>query len=289
MDGVANVADRAARSWCSPPAVAWPCSKRSRNVGRRRRARRLSNRYGLSETSPCATTNPPAATAFSGTVGLPLPSTGVPLGQQGEICIRGPQGMAGYWNRPDETARAMTPYGFFRPGDVGLMNEAGFVRIVDRRKDMVLVSGFNVYPNEIGDVVAKRPGVFEVVAASVPDEQTGEGGQAVCRQARSCAWRNRYFRFLQGIADRLQAAQDHRVSDRAAEDECRQNPAAGLARRGSDEGVSGLRLWSLKRVGSEARGRLASSSFARFRVHLRSRHQATGVHDAPSSHHAPGG
>jgi long-chain acyl-CoA synthetase len=140
--------------------------------------------YGLSETSPCATTNPPTATAFSGTVGLPLPSTEVsirdddgnevPLGQRGEICIRGPQVMAGYWNRPEETARAMTTDGFFKSGDVGLMDEAGFVKIVDRKKDMILVSGFNVYPNEIEDVVAKHPGVFEVVAVGVPDEQAGE-------------------------------------------------------------------------------------------------------------------
>jgi long-chain acyl-CoA synthetase len=129
--------------------------------------------YGLSETSPCATTNPPTATSFNGTVGLPLPSTDVsirndagnemPLGQPGEICIRAPQVMAGYWNRPDETARAMTPDGFFKSGDVGLMDEAGFVRIVDLKKDMILVSGFNVYPNEIEDVMAKHPGVFEVV------------------------------------------------------------------------------------------------------------------------------
>jgi long-chain acyl-CoA synthetase len=140
--------------------------------------------YGLSETSPCATTNVLTVTSFSGTVGLPLPSTEVsirddagnelPLGQPGEICIRGPQVMAGYWNRPDETARAMTADGFFKSGDVGLMDKAGFVRIVDRKKDMILVSGFNVYPNEIEDVVAKHPGVFEVVAVGVPDEQAGE-------------------------------------------------------------------------------------------------------------------
>ena len=140
--------------------------------------------YGLSETSPCATTNLPTVTSFSGTVGLPLPSTEVsirddagsemPLGQPGEICIRGPQVMAGYWNRPDETARAMTADGFFKTGDIGLMDEAGFVRIVDRKKDMILVSGFNVYPNEIEDVVAKHPGVFEVVAVGMPDEQAGE-------------------------------------------------------------------------------------------------------------------
>ena len=140
--------------------------------------------YGLSETSPCATTNLPTVTSFSGTVGLPLPSTEVsirddagsemPLGQPGEICIRGPQVMAGHWNRPDETARAMTADGFFKTGDIGLMDEAGFVRIVDRKKDMILVSGFNVYPNEIEDVVAKHPGVFEVVAVGMPDEQAGE-------------------------------------------------------------------------------------------------------------------
>jgi long-chain acyl-CoA synthetase len=115
---------------------------------------------------------------------LPLPSTEIsirddagnelPLGQPGEICIRGPQVMAGYWNRPDETARAMTPDGFFKSGDVGVMDEAGFVKIVDRKKDMILVSGFNVYPNEIEDVVARHPGVFEVVAVGVPDELAGE-------------------------------------------------------------------------------------------------------------------
>ncbi|CAE6710153.1 Long-chain-fatty-acid--CoA ligase [Paraburkholderia nemoris] len=140
--------------------------------------------YGLSETSPCATTNLPTSTAFTGTVGLPLPSTeisirddagnDVPLGERGEICIRGPQVMAGYWNRPDETAKAMTPDGFFKSGDIGVMTEEGFVKIVDRKKDMILVSGFNVYPNEIEDVVAKHPGVFEVVAVGVPDAEAGE-------------------------------------------------------------------------------------------------------------------
>lgn len=140
--------------------------------------------YGLSETSPCVTCNPVTVTEYSGTIGLPLPSTEisirndegneVPLGQPGEICIRGPQVMAGYWNRPDETAKVMTPDGFFKSGDVGLMNENGFVKIVDRKKDMILVSGFNVYPNEIEDVVAKMPGVFEVAAVGVPDQHSGE-------------------------------------------------------------------------------------------------------------------
>jgi long-chain acyl-CoA synthetase len=140
--------------------------------------------YGLSETSPSVTCNPITNTEYSGTIGIPLPSTEVsirdddgnevPLGQPGEICIRGPQVMAGYWNRPDETAKVMTADGYFKSGDVGVMNEHGFVKIVDRKKDMILVSGFNVYPNEIEDVVAKHPGVFEVAAVGVPDQHSGE-------------------------------------------------------------------------------------------------------------------
>ncbi|MBC8726580.1 long-chain fatty acid--CoA ligase [Paraburkholderia sp. 31.1] len=140
--------------------------------------------YGLSETSPCVTCNPVTATEYNGTIGLPLPSTEVsirddegnevPPGQSGEICIRGPQVMAGYWNRPDETAKVMTADGFFKSGDVGIMGADGFVKIVDRKKDMILVSGFNVYPNEVEDVVAKLPGVFEVAAVGVPDQHSGE-------------------------------------------------------------------------------------------------------------------
>ncbi|AQG99657.1 long-chain-fatty-acid--CoA ligase [Burkholderia sp. KK1] len=140
--------------------------------------------YGLSETSPCVTCNPVTATEYTGTIGLPLPSTEisirddddneVPLGQPGEICIRGPQVMAGYWNRPDETAKVMTDDGFFRSGDVGVLDDRGFVKIVDRKKDMILVSGFNVYPNEIEDVVAMLPGVFEVAAVGVKDQTSGE-------------------------------------------------------------------------------------------------------------------
>ncbi|MGF6775747.1 AMP-binding protein [Paraburkholderia sp. GAS334] len=140
--------------------------------------------YGLSETSPSVSSNPPGATQFSGSIGVPLPSTEisirddegneVPQGQPGEICIRGPQVMAGYWNRPEETASVMTPDGFFRSGDIGVMNERGFVKLVDRKKDMIIVSGFNVYPNEIEDVVAKHPGVFEVAALGVPDAHSGE-------------------------------------------------------------------------------------------------------------------
>ncbi|MEM5364417.1 long-chain fatty acid--CoA ligase [Paraburkholderia azotifigens] len=140
--------------------------------------------YGLSETSPCVTCNPTTVTEYSGTIGLPLPSTEVsirdddgnelPPGQAGELCIRGPQVMVGYWSRPDETAKVMTADGFFRSGDIATINADGFVKIVDRKKDMILVSGFNVYPNEIEDVVAKHPGVFEVAAVGVPDEHSGE-------------------------------------------------------------------------------------------------------------------
>lgn len=141
--------------------------------------------YGLSETSPVATANPPASDEFSGTIGIPLPLTDVAIldddgnhlaqGEQGEISIRGPQVMKGYWNRPDETAKVMTADGYFRTGDIGIMNERGFFKIVDRKKDMILVSGFNVYPSEIEEVIAKHPKVLEVAAIGVADEKSGEG------------------------------------------------------------------------------------------------------------------
>ncbi|WP_323118976.1 long-chain fatty acid--CoA ligase [Burkholderia alba] len=144
----------------------------------------IAEGYGLSETSPSATCNPLTITAYTGTVGVPLPSTEISirdddgneiaLGQPGEICIRGPQVMAGYWNRPEETAKVMTADGFFRSGDIGVMDERGYLKIVDRKKDMILVSGFNVYPNEIEDVVSSHPGVFEVAAVGVPDAHSGE-------------------------------------------------------------------------------------------------------------------
>jgi long-chain acyl-CoA synthetase len=140
--------------------------------------------YGLSETSPVVTSNLPDALEYSGTIGLPMPSTElsirddagqeVPLGQPGEICIRGPQVMAGYWNRPDETAQVMTPDGFFKSGDIGIMDERGHTRIVDRKKDMILVSGFNVYPNEIEGVAVMHPGILEAAAVGVPDAHSGE-------------------------------------------------------------------------------------------------------------------
>ena len=140
--------------------------------------------YGLSETSPVATCNPILNREYNGTIGLPFPNTEiqilddagqvVPLGQPGEIAIRGPQVMAGYWNRPDETAKVMTPDGFFKSGDIGIMDERGYIRIVDRKKDMILVSGFNVYPNEIEQVITTHPGVVECAAIGVPDERSGE-------------------------------------------------------------------------------------------------------------------
>jgi long-chain acyl-CoA synthetase len=140
--------------------------------------------YGLSETSPVLTCNAATSTEYTGTIGLPLPSTEISirdeegrelaLGEAGEICARGPQVMAGYWQRPDETVKVMTADNFFRTGDIGVMNAEGHVRIVDRKKDMVLVSGFNVYPNEVEDVVASHPGVMECAVVGVPDAQSGE-------------------------------------------------------------------------------------------------------------------
>jgi long-chain acyl-CoA synthetase len=145
--------------------------------------------YGLSETSPSATCNAVDSETYSGTIGLPLPGTdlavlddaGQPLppGTPGEIAIRGPQVMAGYWQRPDETAKVMTADGWFRTGDIGTMDERGQFRIVDRKKDMILVSGFNVYPNEVEDVISQLPGVLECAAVGVPDARAGEIVKAV--------------------------------------------------------------------------------------------------------------
>lgn len=140
--------------------------------------------YGLSETSPVATANRFDSPEFTGSIGLPIPSTeldirdedgnSLPLGEIGEICIRGPQVMAGYWNKPEETAKVMTPDGYFRSGDMGFMDERGYTKIVDRKKDMILVSGFNVYPNEIEEVAAMHPGILEAAAIGVPDGHSGE-------------------------------------------------------------------------------------------------------------------
>jgi long-chain acyl-CoA synthetase len=144
----------------------------------------IAEGYGLSETSPIAISNLADNPEYNGTIGIPFPSTdimilddegrSVPLGHPGEIAIRGPQVMTGYWKRPDETAKVMTPEGFFKSGDIGVMDASGYIKIVDRKKDMILVSGFNVYPNEIEDVVASHPGVMECACVGVPDTNTGE-------------------------------------------------------------------------------------------------------------------
>ncbi|HSI00860.1 MAG TPA: AMP-binding protein, partial [Reyranella sp.] len=128
--------------------------------------------------------NPTDSEAYTGTIGLPMPNVWieildddgkeVPLGQAGEIAIKGPQVMEGYWQRPDETAKVMTPDGYFKSGDIGVMDERGYVKIVDRKKDMIVVSGFKVFPNEIEDVVASHPGVLECAVVGVPDEKSGE-------------------------------------------------------------------------------------------------------------------
>jgi long-chain acyl-CoA synthetase len=145
--------------------------------------------YGLSETSPSATCNPVDSTAYSGNIGLPMPNTElvllddegreVPQGTPGEIAIKGPQVMAGYWQHPDETAKVMTADGFFRSGDIGTVDERGYFKIVDRKKDMILVSGFNVYPNEVEDVVTQMPGILECAAIGVADEKSGEAVKLV--------------------------------------------------------------------------------------------------------------
>lgn len=149
----------------------------------------LIEAYGLTETSPAVCVNPLTLPAYNGSIGLPLPSTELSIrdetgreldiGEVGEICVRGPQVMRGYWNRPDETAQVMTADGFLRTGDIGYVDAQGYTRIVDRKKDMILVSGFNVYPNEVEEVVAHHPGVLEVAAVGVPDDKSGEAVKVV--------------------------------------------------------------------------------------------------------------
>ena len=148
----------------------------------------IAEGYGLSETSPVACVNSALIESFTGFIGLPVPGTEVvilgddgievPFGTPGEICIRGPQVMAGYWNKPEETKNVMTADGFFRSGDIGIMNADGLTKIVDRKKDMVLVSGFNVYPNEVEEVLSLIPGVLECAVIGVPDEDSGEAVKA---------------------------------------------------------------------------------------------------------------
>lgn len=149
----------------------------------------LVEAYGLTETSPAACMNPMDLKNFNGMIGLPIPSTEVsiqdndwnqmPIGESGEICVRGPQVMQGYWQRPKETANVLSSDGWLHTGDVGIMNDEGFVKIVDRKKDMILVSGFNVFPNEIENVISEHPGVLEVGVVGKPDEKSGESVMAV--------------------------------------------------------------------------------------------------------------
>jgi len=148
----------------------------------------IAEGYGLSETSPVACVNTPLIQSFTGHVGLPVPGTEVvilgdnnnelPLGQAGEICIKGPQVMTEYWNMPEETRNAFTSDGYFRSGDIGLMDENGYVKIIDRKKDMIIVSGFKVYPNEVEEVLSEMPGILECAVIGTPDEETGEAVKA---------------------------------------------------------------------------------------------------------------
>jgi len=164
--------------------------------------------YGLSETSPVLTCNRGDNDEFTGTIGLPVPSTDIsirddagnelPLGSPGEICARGPQVMAGYWQRPEETAEVMTKDGFFRTGDIGVMDERGMFKIVDRKKDMVLVSGFNVYPNEVEDVIAMHPGVLECAVVGVPDTASGEAVKAYVVRRDPALTEQELMTFLHG-------------------------------------------------------------------------------------------
>ena len=149
----------------------------------------LVEAYGLTETAPAACMNPLDLPEYNGSIGLPIPSTDVSvqddegrilkIGDVGELCVRGPQVMKGYWQRPDETAKVLAADGWLHTGDIAKMDEKGYCYIVDRKKDMILVSGFNVYPNEIEDVVAQCPGVLEVAAVGVPDEKSGEAVKIV--------------------------------------------------------------------------------------------------------------
>ena len=192
----------------------------------------LIEAYGLTETSPAATINPLDMPDYNGSIGLPISSTEVairdddgkdlPLGELGELCIRGPQVMKGYWNRPEETAKVIMADGFLRTGDMAVMDENGYVKIVDRKKDMILVSGFNVYPNEIEDVVAMHPGVLESAAVGVPDEKSRRSGQDLRGQKGSGPDRSLDHRTLPRQPHRLQGA----APDRRSAPNCRRPTSA---------------------------------------------------------------
>jgi acyl-CoA synthetase (AMP-forming)/AMP-acid ligase II len=198
--------------------------------------------YGLSETSPVVSFNPAQVKAFTGTTGLPLPSTDVKLlddegrevgvGESGEICVKGPQVMRGYWNQPEANAAAFTADGYFRTGDIGSFDAQGFLKIVDRKKDMIIVSGFNVYPNEIEAVVTGCPGVAECACVGAPDEKSGEAVKLFVVNARLSADRGRCHCLLPPAVDRLQGAQVRAPGRCAAQVDGGQDPAPRTARRG---------------------------------------------------------
>ena len=200
----------------------------------------LIEAYGLTETSPAAVANPLTIEDFTGAIGLPLPSTDIairdddgrdlPVGEIGELCIKGPQVMAGYWNMPEETAKVMTADGFLRTGDIARVDERGYVFVVDRKKDMINVSGFNVYPNEIEDVVMTHPGVLEVGAVGVPDARTGEAVKIVVVRKDDALTEADLIAHCPAISDRLQDAAACGVPRHAPAHQCRKNPAPRTAR-----------------------------------------------------------
>ena len=202
--------------------------------------------YGLTETSPIVTVNPLTIEDYTGAIGLPMPSTDiairdmdgrdVPLGEPGELCVKGPQVMAGYWNRPDETAKVMTErrlsaHRRHRPRSTS----AAIVYIVDRQKDMIIVSGFNVYPNEIEDVVMTHPGVHEVGAVGVPDEKSGEAVKIVVVRKDETLTDAELIAHCRAVSDRLQDAAPCRVPRHAAAHADRKDPAPRAAREGRAE------------------------------------------------------
>ncbi len=177
--------------------------------------------WGMSETCAIGTNNPVINTEFSGNIGLPLPGIDIAIkdddgnslaqGESGEICIQGPNVMTGYYNQPEETAKAFTPDGFMRTGDIGIMDAQGYTRIVDRKKDMILVCGFNVFPNELEQVISLCPGVVECAAIGMPDEKQGEAIKVFVVKSDPIADRRRRGALLPRQPHRLQAPQIHRV------------------------------------------------------------------------------
>jgi long-chain acyl-CoA synthetase len=206
----------------------------------------LIEAYGLTETSPAATINPLDLPEYNGAIGLPISSTDlvlrdddgkdVALGERGEICVRGPQVMAGYWQRPEETAKMIDRDGWLATGDIGVMDERGFVRIVDRKKDMILVSGFNVYPNEIEAVVAMHPGVMECAAVGVPDAKSGEAVKLFVVKKDPTLTAEAVLAHCREHLTGYKCPRDVEFRTELGEVERRQDTAPGAARRGEKEG-----------------------------------------------------